>query len=94
MTPSDIFWKVFNLLRSHDKDKMRVGKFLISKEVVRIYSDEVIATMRVFETSGFLGLKRKLLFCGSKSSKEYNVFTLYYNSSEWVNEFKEELRNA
>lgn len=94
MTPSDIFWKVFNFLRANDKDKMRVGKFLISKEVVRIYSDEVIATMRVFETSGFLGLKRKLLFCGRKSSKEYTVSTLYYNSSEWVKEFKEELTTA
>lgn len=89
MKPSDIFWVIFRRLSAHDKTKMRVGKFLVSNETFRIYSDEVIATVRVFETSGIFGLKRKLLFAGRQSSKETMVSTLYYSSSEWVKEFQE-----
>lgn len=93
MVPSDTFDKVVHFLIAHESRSRRVGRFLVTMEKV---PGDLSATVRIFEVSGFLGLRKKLLYCVNRYVESGGLATklLYAHRGDWYKEFEEELRNA
>lgn len=98
MIPSKAFDLIFDVLTAHDKQKMWFGRFLLTMEYYHLLEigTNIVAHARVYEKSGFLGLKRRLLYCVKRTVKDGVMKTqlLYAPPGDWYKEFQEEVGKA